>query len=240
MCVSQTSNAISRASVNKGTCSELESHILIAKLVIIGLVIYATSLHELAHAYVATLCGDPTPGRHGRLTWNPIPHLSPFYTAILLPIFFFLSSDSLFILAQTPINPSKFRRPMRDHALVAAAGPATNFVIAALMFAILRIPGVYGFSADTGFPPWTAIVIPPAAFWILLMGFFNLMPLPPLDGYWIVRGLLPLETRQQTDALARSPMSMIVTLLVGSLLFNYVSDPIIHLYQFLLPPVRGF
>ena len=218
----------------------MESQIIIAKLLIIALVIYATSLHELAHAYVATLCGDPTPGRNGRLTWNPIPHLQPFQTAVLLPVFMFIAADMLFILAQTPINPSKFRRPLRDHALVAAAGPATNFVIAGLLFAVLRIPGVYGFSADTGLPPWTAIVIPPAAFWILLMGFFNLLPLPPLDGYWIVRGLLPLEFRQQTDALARSPFSMIVTLLVGSMVFRYVEGPIFQLYHFLLPIPHGF
>lgn len=215
-------------------------HRIIVDLIVIGLVIYATSLHELAHAYVATRCGDPTPGREGRLTWNPIPHLSPIMSAVVIPVIFYLTSRSLFILAQTPVNPSKFRHPLRDHALVAAAGPATNFIIAGILFLVLRIPHVYGFSADTGMPFWTTVVIPPAAFWILLMGFFNLMPLPPLDGYWIIRAILPFEFRQQTDALARSPMSFIIVLLLGSYLFYQVSDPFLALYKHLLPPIQGY
>lgn len=223
----------------RGSTGQMEQNIGV-DLAVIGLVIYATSLHELAHAYVATRCGDPTPGREGRLTWNPIPHLTPLFTAVVIPVVFFLTNGSLFILAQTPINPSKFRKPLRDHALVAAAGPAMNFLIAGILLLVMRIPGVYGFSADTGEKNGTTLVIPLATLWIVILGFFNLLPLPPLDGYWIVRGLLPIEVRQQTDALARSPMSLLVVLFIGSAIFGYIAGPIIHFYEHLLPPMRGW
>src|SRR5689334_2440199 len=106
-----------------------ETSILIANLFVVGFVIYGTSLHEMGHAFVAAWLGDPTPGKHGRLTWNPLPHLSPTMTAIVAPIVFFLTSHgrSLFCLATTPVDPTKFRRPLRDHALVAVAGPFMNF-----------------------------------------------------------------------------------------------------------------
>ena len=212
---------------------------LLAKLIVIVLVIYATSLHELAHAYVATWCGDPTPGRYGRLTWNPIPHLSPFVSAVVLPIIFYLTSGMLFILALTPIDPTRFRKPIRDHALVAAAGPLTNFLIVGLLLAVLRIPGVYGYFWDSNTKPWTAIVLPEACFWIYIMGFFNLLPLPPLDGYWIIRGLLPLSIRQQGDALARSQFSFFIVLIIGSWLFQYIALPVSHFYYMhLLPPLN--
>ena len=72
----------------------MDQEILI-KLGIVGLVIYATSLHELAHAVVATKLGDPTPGRAGRLTFNPIPHLEPFFTAGVLPLLALIGVGSL-------------------------------------------------------------------------------------------------------------------------------------------------
>ena len=211
-------------------------HEALADFLVIALVIYATSLHELAHAYVATWCGDPTPGLHGRLTWNPIPHLSPVITAIVFPILMYVSSHRLFILALTPVNPARFKHPLRDDALVSAAGPAMNFLITAILLAVMRIPGVLVVDNSYHVANWTSGVLPWAAYWIYIMGFFNLMPVPPLDGYGIFRAALPLDLRRQADDFARSPMALIVAMLLGGFLFQYVEAPLDHLFWEVLMP----
>src|SRR5208283_1211975 len=75
---------------------------LTAQLLTVALVVYGTSLHEMGHAFVATWLGDPTPGKHGRLTFNPLPHLSPFITAVVLPLVCYMSKGFLFAFASTP------------------------------------------------------------------------------------------------------------------------------------------
>jgi Zn-dependent protease len=179
-------------------------------IVVIVLLLLSTALHEMAHAYTAYWLGDPTPGRHGRLTFNPLAHLQPVYTAIVFPIILYFMNGTLFMLAQTPIDPSRFRKPLRDHALVAVAGPLANIAVAGLFLGILWIPGAIKPHTIAG------DALPQAIFWNLLLAAFNLLPLPPLDGYWIARGLLPLRIRMHTDAFALSGAAMIVVMLVGS------------------------
>src|SRR6185295_629791 len=99
---------------------------------VIVMLLLSTAFHEMAHAFTAYLLGDPTPGRHGRLTLNPIPHLQPVMTAVILPVIMYLSGMGLMMMAFTPIDPTKFRKPLRDRALVAVAGPITNIVLAGL------------------------------------------------------------------------------------------------------------
>jgi Zn-dependent protease len=211
----------------------------IIKLFVIGLVVYATSLHEMAHAYVATWCGDPTPGRHGRLTWNPIPHLQPVITAVVLPVLFYMTSRSLFCLAQTPIDPSRMRRPLRDHALTALAGPVTNFLFMGLLIGILWIPGMYTFNVDEygrGVPAnYLTAILPEAAKWNLILGVFNLLPIPPLDGYRIARAFVPLPARRAMDDFARSSISMMVVLIAGSYIIGLFIPQLNKFFQTLLP-----
>ncbi len=123
---------------------------LLTRAFIAALVILSTAFHEMGHAFVATWLGDPTPGRHGRLTFNPIPHLQPVLTAIVLPLVTILSNYGFMILATTPVDPSRLRKPLRDQALVAVAGPIMNVVCAAVMLGILWIPGMWNcVSAET-------------------------------------------------------------------------------------------
>jgi Zn-dependent protease len=198
---------------------------------VVLLVVYSTSWHELAHAFVATWLGDPTPGRHGRLTFDPLAHLKPPSTAIFIPFFTYLFMHFLFCLAFTPINPSRFRRPMRDRALVSVAGPLMNLAFMGLFVGILWIPGVFG-------PNPTALVYVAywAGFWNLVLAVFNMMPLPPLDGYWIARGLLPLPLRMKVDAFAITPfMPLLLVMVVGMAIMNAVMPYVIWFYQSLLP-----
>ncbi len=207
----------------------------VSRLIIVALVIYGTSLHELGHAYVATWLGDPTPGRHGRLTLNPIPHLDPLLTAVILPLVLYMTGGYLMCLALTPIDPSRFRRPLRDHMLVAVAGPVMNFLLMGVMVAILWIPGLWKFD-EYGRPTYNMIVLFHAAYWNLILGLFNLMPIPPLDGYWIVRPLLPLSLRRSTDELARmGMMSLALVMIGGRFLFPYIQAPAFNFFMELLP-----
>lgn len=210
----------------------------IVALGVVGLVIYGTSLHEMAHAYVATWLGDPTPGRNGRLTSNPIPHLTPFLTAVVLPLVGYLTSGSMLSMAYTPIDPTKFQKPLRDRALVAVAGPIANLLFMGLLIGIAWLPlkGVWQW-----YPEKTvlAVVLRDAAFWNLVLAVFNLLPIPPLDGYWIIRGLLPLQLRMQTDSMARNPMiGLVLVIVFGSAIIGLVIEPLYGFLMNLFPTKR--
>lgn len=165
-------------------------------------VFFAFAYHELGHALVADYLGDPTPRNQGRITLNPIPHLSAL--GLILVIVFG------FGWATTPINPSMLRgNPRTSHAIVAVAGPVSNLIMAILFAIPYRL--LYSSPlADAWFAAAPAIIIENlalllrlGAFWNILLMFFNLIPLPPLDGFWVLRGLLPVELAYRMDDLLR-------------------------------------
>lgn len=138
-------------------------------------------LHELAHALVATWLGDPTPRDDGRLTLNPVVHLDPLGT--LMFVLTALVSDFIFGWAKpVMVQPRYFRRPQLDMGLVAAAGPATNFLIALACVGLL----VHGDFTGTTFD-----VLVRAYEVNIVLGIFNLIPIPPLDGSRILGAILP-------------------------------------------------
>jgi Zn-dependent protease len=209
------------------------SHDLTTNLCVIVLVIYGTSLHEMAHAFIAHYYGDPTPGRFNRLTFNPIPHLDPILTAVVFPVIFYLSGGGLFCMAQTPVDPSRFKRPLLQYALVALGGPVMNFLLAGIMLGILWFPGVW--QPDS--PNYNMAILTQAAYWNVILGVFNLIPVPPLDGYTIVRGLLPLRIRRPLDDFRRmGTMSLILGVIVGSFLYGMLLRvPVQKFFHILLP-----
>jgi Zn-dependent protease len=154
----------------------LETFLYLAPFLLVSLV-----LHELAHALVATRLGDPTPREHGRLTLNPIPHLDPLGTAMFAITAF--ASPFIFGWARPVlVQPRYFRRPQVDMALVAAAGPAMNFLIALGCVVYL----VHGDPTGRVFD-----VLARAYEVNIVLGIFNLIPIPPLDGSRIVAAILP-------------------------------------------------
>ena len=160
-------------------------------LYLLPVLLASLTLHELAHAYVATRLGDPTPREQGRLTLNPIAHLDPL-GSIMFAVTYFLSSFIFGWARPVQVQPGYFRRPKQGMALVAAAGPATNFVIALVCVAVL---------VHMQFGEQTTTVLVRSYEVNLVLGLFNLLPLPPLDGSRIVGAFMNDATYERWTAL---------------------------------------
>ncbi len=154
-------------------------------LFIIIVIIFSVIIHELAHGYVAYSLGDPTAKYAGRLTLNPIKHIDLFGSIILPIMMALLPGGIIFGWAKpVPINPYNFRDQKWGSLKVALAGPATNFFIAVIFGLIIRISHL---SPDLSFTHFLSIIV----FYNFLLAIFNLIPIPPLDGHWILFQLIP-------------------------------------------------
>ena len=153
--------------------SEIQSIILSAPAILFGL-----TIHEFSHGYVAWRLGDPTAKMMGRLTLNPLKHLDPIGTIALFLFRFGWAKP-------VPIDPRNFSHPTRDMAISSLAGPAANLLTAAVAGLILRVFDLFHIS---GFA-W--LLISYFVLFNLILCFFNLIPIPPLDGSRLLYHLLP-------------------------------------------------
>jgi len=154
-------------------------------LIIVAILIFSVILHELAHGYMALYLGDPTARLAGRLTLNPIPHLDPI-GSILVPLILALTPGGLIFgwAKPVPYNPYNLRNQKWGEALVAFSGPGVNLFLAIVFGLTLRFGGGYFSSA-------TVEVISFIVFINILLAFFNLIPIPPLDGSKVLNAFLP-------------------------------------------------
>ena len=195
---------------------------------ILFILITSVILHEIAHGYVARLCGDPTAEKAGRLTLNPIPHIDPIMT-IIVPALFILSNSGIIFggAKPVPINPFLLRRMPRDYVLVALAGVAVNFTIAIGLALLTQIPIL---------SPATRGLLAFGALLNIFLGVFNLVPIPPLDGSRVLEAFLPTRAREAYSRLQPYGFIIIVALLffgvIGKLMY-YVVIPIAKLMQLL-------
>ncbi len=168
-----------------GTIVFMNVAIVIFEFVVL---IFSAVLHEVAHGYEAERLGDPTARNAGRLTLNPLKHLDPF-GSVLMPILLYIGSGGSFFFAAAkpvPYNPNNLKDPRSGSAKIALAGPLTNFLLAAIFGIAIRIlmyiPAVPGL-----FLSLLSIIV----FINILLGIFNLVPIPPLDGSRVLFAILP-------------------------------------------------
>jgi Zn-dependent protease len=148
---------------------------------LIALVV-AITIHEFSHAFMAYRLGDPTAKVHGRMTLNPLAHLDPIGTIMILFVGFGWGKP-------VPFDPFNLRNPKRDSALISLAGPLSNVLLA------LFLVGLFWIGIFARIPTLLTIsqIIQPIVFLNLVLAIFNLLPIHPLDGFKILGGILPKE-----------------------------------------------
>jgi Zn-dependent protease len=151
------------------------------------ILLFSAILHEIAHGYMAERLGDDTARRAGRLTLNPLPHLDPI-GSILTPLLLLWATGGQFFFASAkpvPYNPQNLKNPRSGGAKIALAGPATNFLLAIIFGIIIRIGVAMVF-------PGTFLALLSLIVYInIILGVFNLVPIPPLDGSRLLYAALP-------------------------------------------------
>lgn len=188
--------------------------------------ILAFAYHEFAHAIVADRLGDDTPRSYGRISLNPIVHLDLFGIIMLL-----LTG---FGWASTPVNPYNFRGNRRvSHALVAVAGPIANLIMAAIFAFPLRFQLVNTFQEGIFLPSAGQFCTIGMAINLLLFAF-NLIPIPPLDGFTILIGLVPAEMAYRLEPIRQYGQ---IILLVTIFLLPRIGFPLIEMLIF---PIMTF
>lgn len=197
---------------------------LLQKIAIWALpVLFAITMHEVAHGWIARKLGDPTAFILGRLSLNPIKHIDPVGT-ILVPALMLLMGGFLFGWAKpVPISENAFKNPRRDMALVALAGPIANFLMAVVWALIMRL-GVGVHSAIFSEP---MVLMGQAGILInVVLMVINLLPLPPLDGGRVLSGLVSGPVAEKLDRVEPFGFIIIVVLLITGLLNVIVGPPI--------------
>jgi len=183
-------------------------------LIQLAVLLFSLSVHEASHAWMADRLGDYTARYLGRVTLNPIAHIDPIGT-LLFPLLQFFTGMPLIGWAKpVPVNTAHLRSPQRDQMLVSLAGPGSNLLVGMAAFALLillkllmpeasgliintavtmRVPQQQSFLAPIVGILFFALVIN------LALALFNIIPIPPLDGHWLLYGLLPYNAARMLE-----------------------------------------
>lgn len=196
-------------------------------------VIFAITVHEVAHGWVAKRLGDPTAERLGRLTLNPIKHIDPIGTLVVPGVLLLLGGFIFGWAKPVPVTYENLRNPKRDMALVAVAGPGVNFVMAVLWAAVAKLATVLPETAQWFAMPMMYMGIAGIMINLVLM-VLNLLPLPPLDGGLVAAGLLPGPWAWQLNRLEPYGFFILLALMITGLLGQLLTPPVMLLRQFVL------
>jgi len=188
-------------------------------------VLFAITVHEVAHGFVALRLGDPTAKMLGRLTLNPIKHIDPLGT-VVLPLVLLLIGGFIFGWAKpVPVTWENLKHPKRDMALVAAAGPIANLLMALFWALLMRL--AIGNGPEQGSIMLFLLYVSAAGIQInVVLAVLNMLPLPPLDGGRVAVGLLPGPLSWQLSRIAPSGSIILIALLATQLLGVIMREPV--------------
>ena len=188
------------------------------------------SIHEYAHARVAKLQGDETAEEFGRVTLNPLAHIDLIGT-IVVPLILLVGSGGRvgFGWAKpVPVNPFVMRDPRKGVLLVSLAGPASNIALAMIAGILLRV--VLAGAQGLPFAEPLSVILMSVVVINLYLAFFNLIPIPPLDGSGVVSALLPVEQARKYEAVGRFGPILIIGLVVIGLIRVIIGPPVGFLF----------
>lgn len=187
-------------------------------------VLFAITVHEAAHGYVARYLGDNTAYAAGRVTLNPFNHIDPMGT-ILMPLLLYFATSGAFLFGYAkpvPVNFAALRHPKRDMVWVALAGPASNFIQAILWAVAFTVLAGSGVSERFFMEMCKAGVLVNLVMWA-----FNLFPLPPLDGGRVLVGLLPFRAALAVSRIEPWGFFIVLALVVAGVVGTYWLRPLI-------------
>jgi Zn-dependent protease len=207
--------------------------------------LFAISIHESAHAWMASRCGDPTARMLGRITLNPLRHIDPVGTILLPAIALFTGFPMIGWAKPTPVDPRNFKNPVRDDILTSVAGPASNFLVVIVTVVLLGLLALTSPSAHyvvhamarnmildvNGITP-LALMLHQLMVINILLGIFNLIPVPPLDGSHVLRHFLPVGALRLYDQMGI--IGLMLLLFFGGRLLGALMFPVVGFFNDIL------
>ena len=212
----------------------------------LALLVMSLGIHEAAHAWAADRCGDPTARQMGRLTLNPMAHIDWMWT-VIIPAISLLTAGFLFGGAKpVPVDFRRLRSPWRDMSFVAAAGPLSNLLLAAVFLVLWKTAvysGFYNGAAESVYSRPADLlprVLDALVSVNVLLFVFNLIPVPPLDGSRITAWLLPADLRGPYMSLERYGLLIVFGLIFFVPAFGALQRDLVRSVERLLEAVVGF
>jgi Zn-dependent protease len=209
--------------------------------------LFAISVHESAHAWMANRRGDPTARMLGRISLNPIKHIDPIGTVVMPLIAAYAKIPVIGWAKPTPVDPRNFKNPVLDDILTAVVGPISNFVVAALATVALVLikhssdfgsQVVFGLRLGLASPEGDSLLVPLCfllyQFLIInvVLAVFNLIPVPPLDGSHVIRHFLPESIGKVYDTAGW--IGLIALVYLGGGLLRALITPFLNIFRYIL------